>query len=363
MHRPRLLVTCSTVVALVASEIAALRLLLLLGRVEGFAVDWSDPAGWAGTADTADLLAAAGRLTGIALAAWLIAGTLASLARRAVPVWREVQELDALSLPLVRRALDRLMAVSLGASAVLGPAAAASASTPGSSVPASDGRAATDAAVVVVGSDGELTVLPRDEQRGTGLPYGLRTTDDGGSEGVGKAASGNGETLVVRAPDPLPPTTAIPGSSVPEGGASHRAAGETSPASSSPSSATSSTAPATSPSVPASPQAPSTAVTDDPTGRAPADPSAVDPTTRRTTSHPANVVRSPAATRHTIRPGDSLWLVAERHVASHGGGAAEEREVAQYWLRLVDENRATLRSGNPGLVYAGEIIVLPPLPA
>lgn len=328
MHRSRL-PTVSAVVVLVASEIAALRLLLLLGRVEGFAVDWSDPAGWVRTADTADLLAAAGRLVGIGLAAWLVGGTLASLARRAVPAWREVQGLDALSLPLVRRTLDRLMAVSLGASALLGPAATASASTPASSVPASNGRAATGAAVVVVGTDSDLTVLPMAEPPYAAPPDGSRTTADGGSDGVGTAVSGgvDGETLVVRAPEPRPSATTTPG--VP-------------------------------PSTPASPQAPATAVTD-PAGRRPRDESGA--LTGRATPDRPNVVRS-AAGRYTIRPGDSLWLVAERHVASHlGGGPGDERGVARYWLRLVDENRATLRSGNPGLVYAGEIIVLPPLPA
>jgi hypothetical protein len=33
--------------------------------------------------------------------------------------------------------------------------------------------------------------------------------------------------------------------------------------------------------------------------------------------------------------------------------------IAEYWERVVALNRATLRSGNPSLIFPGEIVALP----
>lgn len=342
----RFLATALSVVVLVASEVAALRLLLLLGHVDGFAVDWSDPVGWARTADTTDLLAATGRLAGLGLAAWLLVATLASLARRAVPAWREVQALDALSLPVVRRMLDRLLAVSFGASALLGPAATAASASPTLDpvAPASDGRSDAGAALVVVGDDGGVTVLPEAGAVTAAPPRALVASGfpfRSEVEPTRDASRVADETLVVRAPDPVQqPSTTIP------------------PIPPTP-------APTPNRSVPAEPRSPAASTTSAPTTPDPATPHSAAAPTEAPTPAATAPSRTPEVARYTIRPGDSLWLVAERHVAaSHDTGATPgEREVARYWVRLIEANRSTLRSGNPGLVYAGEIIVLPPLPA
>jgi hypothetical protein len=36
-------------------------------------------------------------------------------------------------------------------------------------------------------------------------------------------------------------------------------------------------------------------------------------------------------------------------------------DIAPYWLRVVEINLPRLRSGNPNLVYPGEVVELPPL--
>jgi hypothetical protein len=36
-------------------------------------------------------------------------------------------------------------------------------------------------------------------------------------------------------------------------------------------------------------------------------------------------------------------------------------EVTRYWLRVVEANRPNLRSGDPDLIYPGEIVILPPI--
>jgi nucleoid-associated protein YgaU len=55
---------------------------------------------------------------------------------------------------------------------------------------------------------------------------------------------------------------------------------------------------------------------------------------------------------HVVAPGESLWTIA----AAHAGAA----DVGGYWARVVELNRAALRSGNPNLIHPGEIVELPP---
>jgi hypothetical protein len=72
---------------------------------------------------------------------------------------------------------------------------------------------------------------------------------------------------------------------------------------------------------------------------------------------------SPVAT-HRVAPGEHLWSIAAAHVAASTGRAADEltaAEIAPYWSRVVEVNRPGLHSGNPNLVYPGEIVELPPL--
>lgn len=66
--------------------------------------------------------------------------------------------------------------------------------------------------------------------------------------------------------------------------------------------------------------------------------------------------------RATVDPGDNLWLISERTLAGALGRDPSEREIASYWRLVVDENRDRLRSGDPDLIYPGEVVVLPPLP-
>ncbi len=55
---------------------------------------------------------------------------------------------------------------------------------------------------------------------------------------------------------------------------------------------------------------------------------------------------------YVVVRGDSFWRIAARH--------AGPEDVASYWRRLVAANAATIRSGNPDLIYPGEVIELPP---
>ena len=60
--------------------------------------------------------------------------------------------------------------------------------------------------------------------------------------------------------------------------------------------------------------------------------------------------------------GDNLWELAARHLAVTSGRArtdVSDVEVAPYWARVCEANRARLSSGDVNLVFPGERVVLP----
>jgi hypothetical protein len=64
-----------------------------------------------------------------------------------------------------------------------------------------------------------------------------------------------------------------------------------------------------------------------------------------------------------VRPGDHLWSVAATVLHQAWGAPASDAEVAPYWQRLVEANRAGLADpANPDLVYPGQVVVVPAPP-
>lgn len=84
----------------------------------------------------------------------------------------------------------------------------------------------------------------------------------------------------------------------------------------------------------------------------PENPVAVAPAITPAASPPQPVVRS---NTYEVVSGDSLWLIAARQV----GDTTDIDGVADYWRLLVADNTTTLRSGDPNLIFPGEIIALP----
>ncbi len=66
-----------------------------------------------------------------------------------------------------------------------------------------------------------------------------------------------------------------------------------------------------------------------------------------------------AGTVRVVAPGDSLWLLAEEELADRWGRVPSERETGAYWRRVVEANRDHVRSGDPDVLYPGEIVTLP----
>ena len=82
---------------------------------------------------------------------------------------------------------------------------------------------------------------------------------------------------------------------------------------------------------------------------------------------PAPVAPLPAPTAgatHTVATGEHLWSIAAGQVATATGkppAGLSPAEIAPYWRRVVELNLHRLRSGNPNLVYPGEVVELPPV--
>lgn len=100
-------------------------------------------------------------------------------------------------------------------------------------------------------------------------------------------------------------------------------------------------------------------------------------TTQRPAAHPSadpaelhsaasgrpGAARPALPTTWTLRPGDSLWRVAEVTVTDAWGRTPPEEVVGHYWWQLVAFNRPHLPDpSNPDLVFPGDVITLPPLP-
>ncbi len=74
---------------------------------------------------------------------------------------------------------------------------------------------------------------------------------------------------------------------------------------------------------------------------------------------PTRIERIAPGEDYHIQPGDHLWNIARRMLAGSMPTPPTNRQVAAYWVDLVEANRDTIRSGNPDLIYPGEKLVLP----
>jgi hypothetical protein len=222
-----------------------------MGRVDGMAVDWSDPVRWLAVASPETVLTATVRAIGLAISYWtLITATLYSLAgRRAqIPQW-----LHRITLPPVRRCIDRALTTGLAASITFAP---------------------TMPAMAV---EEEPPAIVFEIHDGVPIPH------------LGPAP------LVVAEPGgaPDPPSASVPA----------RAENRESPS----------------------------------------------------TSGVA------AYETYAVAAGDNLWAIAARHLESAMARKPTSAEITNYWRSVVASNQSNLRSGDPNLIFPGELLSIPPV--
>jgi LysM domain len=70
-----------------------------------------------------------------------------------------------------------------------------------------------------------------------------------------------------------------------------------------------------------------------------------------------------AAPQWIVRPGDNLWFIAERTLATAWGRSPTDRQVGAYWVSLIAANRSQLPDpSDPSLLFPGDVILLPAVP-
>lgn len=76
---------------------------------------------------------------------------------------------------------------------------------------------------------------------------------------------------------------------------------------------------------------------------------------------PASIPCAAAAPgeHYLIAPGDHMWNIARRVLTRSMPDPPTTRQIASYWIDLIETNRETIRSGDPDLIYPGEKLFLP----
>jgi len=90
-------------------------------------------------------------------------------------------------------------------------------------------------------------------------------------------------------------------------------------------------------------------------------PAVTRPAPPRVAAPSPTTIAVPTRTRvHVVVPGDDLWQIARVEVTRvRGSDRVDDAQVARYWQRVIAANRSTLRSGDPSLIFPGELVTLP----
>lgn len=60
-----------------------------------------------------------------------------------------------------------------------------------------------------------------------------------------------------------------------------------------------------------------------------------------------------------VEKGDHLWSITATHLEASTGLEPSASEITPVWVEVIAANRDRLRSGDPDLIFPGEIVVLP----
>lgn len=77
------------------------------------------------------------------------------------------------------------------------------------------------------------------------------------------------------------------------------------------------------------------------------------------TETPAPTEAAPTSSQYTVVSGDNFWDIASKQLSNKLGRAANNQEITNYWMQLVEANKGNIKSGNPNLIFPGEVINLP----
>ncbi len=74
---------------------------------------------------------------------------------------------------------------------------------------------------------------------------------------------------------------------------------------------------------------------------------------------PIQMASASAQSSVVVEKGDHLWKIAAKHLGVVLGRNPKPSELSTYWRDVIKTNIETLKSGNPDLIYPGEVVMLP----
>jgi hypothetical protein len=401
--------------SLLAFEVAAVVLLTRLASVPELRIPWHSLTPWLLNSPVEDVLAAILRSIALLIAWWLLGSNLLYLVASLTRVPSAIRAVRWLTLPVVRRATDHALALTLATSLMSagtgtavaatapvvamapqrpGPVAAehqphAEATGPFGDAPNPAGPPREQAPARATGAAGYLP-------RAAGLPARQQPEPGPGQPGYVPRPAGHPPVA-----QPTPTSTSSTGTSTPTSTTEQRPSTTTPPSTTAPASTNPSStiaAPSTTGYVPRPAGPPSTASpprattpprSATPTTRSPATTATTATTPPSTTGPPGGGNRGPVPTpvptpvtppsptppsppsppegqarSHRVAQGENLWTISRDHLAAATNRRSvdlSDHEIATYWLRVIAVNRGSLRSGNPDLIFPGELIMFPPV--
>ena len=308
---------------LFAIEIGFVVVLHMLGSLNDMSIDFAHFKQWLDVTPPEIALVASIRLLALAISYWILTTSLLYMVARSMHIPGLLRALEITTVPGVRRMIDAGLAASIIGGTVFGGAGAV--------------FAQTSHQAQAQGSPAAVTAVQRD----TRALYNPAAVSRAAESEPVRDAQGNiiptpaGVTATTPADPTTPPKVVVPSPS---------------------------DAPTTTPTPTTTPKVTVTTTT----------PPVV--TVPRATTPPKVTVggsqverpvdtqtSSQSTSTYTVVPGDNFWAIAKAQVAAKTGQEPSEAEVASYWVKLIDANRSSIRSGDPDLIFPGEVFTLPPV--
>jgi uncharacterized membrane protein YgcG len=402
-----------SLLGLLGLELGAVLALHWLGRFPGLRIRWDQPVPWVLSSPVQEVLGSVLRTVGLVMAYWLLASTVLYLLASLTRLPSAVRAVGWATLPLARRVADHAVAVTLATSmvggttlGVAGPALAADRGGgmgPPARKPVAAAQATSTTAYGFEAAD-QTTSSTAGTTTTTTTPSTTTTTTEASTTTSASSTTATSEsttttattepstTATTQAPTTTtePPTTAttersttttVPSADRPAPPAyEFEGAGQGTPPSTTTAAPTSSAAPTTSttglrppayePTLPPAPgeqEAPgddgSGGGGDQGGGSSGGGGSGGGGSGGGGGGGGEERSGTGQKQAYRVKRGDNLWTIARDHLRSaRSGGSGEptNREVAEYWAKVVEANRNGLRSGDPDLIYPDEKISLPP---
>ncbi len=73
----------------------------------------------------------------------------------------------------------------------------------------------------------------------------------------------------------------------------------------------------------------------------------------------AEPTAEPTKPNHTVAAGENLWTIAKSRLQVSGTPNPTTAQIGSYWVDMIEVNRESLSSGNPNLIYPGEVLRMP----